>query len=70
MKRRPELESEVPEIFQSGYEPEASSEKAVIDQLLPARSQQFRLGVLVDVGADQHQTQRFGHCGRHAEKRP
>ncbi len=60
----------MPEIFQSGYEPEASSEKAVIDQLLPTRPQlQIRLGLLAGIGADQHQTQRFGHCGRHAKKR-
>ena len=39
MKRWPELESEVPEIFENGYEPEASSEKAVIDQLFPTRPQ-------------------------------
>ena len=70
----PELESEVPAIFQRGTEPEASSENALIDQLFPARPQlQFRLGVLADIGADQRnamlQTQRLGHCGRHAEKR-
>ena len=70
----PELKSEVPESFQRGSEPEASSEKAVIDQLFPTRPQlQLRLGVLAGIGADQRnamlQTRRIGHCGRHAEKR-
>ncbi len=35
----PELKSEVPEIFLRGDEPEASTEEAVIDQLLCARPQ-------------------------------
>jgi len=38
----PELVPEVPESFQRGYDPEASTEEAVIDQLLPARPRPMR----------------------------